>query len=85
MAKFSLARVPYYIAVAVFCGLSAIAASFMNDAAIGIESDLYLGLTAVFGLLAAWAVYYLFVVDSGTDDEVGVEIAGIPAGKSGIM
>lgn len=82
MAKLSMARVPYYVAVAVFCGFSAIAASFMNDDATGIESDFYLILTAAFGLLAAWAVYYLFTVQHGSGDEVGVEVAGLPAGKN---
>jgi hypothetical protein len=81
MAKFSLARVPYYIAVAIFMSFVAIISYINNTLNTGFESDLYLAALAVSIGLGAVSVLYVFISKSGDDDEVGVEVAGLPFGK----
>jgi hypothetical protein len=80
MAKFSLARQPYYIAVAIFCGFAFLISMFNNSVETGVLSDVYLGLMALTGGLAALSLFYL-VYSSVGDDEVDVEVAGLPIGK----
>lgn len=80
MAKFSLARVPYYIAVAIFMCFVAVISYINNTLVTGIESDLYLAALVVSAGLGAISVFYVFISQSG-DDEVGVEVAGLPFGK----
>jgi hypothetical protein len=81
MAKFSLARMPYYIFVIAFCAVTAIVESFKNDNAVGIESILHLALMLFYAALACGAAWYLFTVRANLDDEVGIEAAGIPVSK----
>lgn len=81
MAKFSLARVPYYIAVAIFMALVAIVSYVNNTKVTGIESDFYLVVMVISACLAGISVIYLFMSQAGEDDEVGVMIGSLPFGK----
>lgn len=89
MAKFSLARVPFYIFAVVFCCAAAMVESILNDshsaATEGVTGGLlsltHLILMVLYGAWAVWSVVYLFVVRAGTDDDVGVDVGGVPAGK----
>lgn len=82
MAKFSLARVPYYIAVAIFMGLVAIVSYVNNTKATGLESDFYLAAMVISAALAGISLVYLFMSQAGEDDEVGVTVGGLPFGKA---
>ena len=81
MAKFSLARVPYYIAVIVFMALVAVVSYINNTVAVGIMSDVYLAVMLVAGSLIALSVNYMLFAKSGSNDEVDTEIAGLPVSK----
>jgi hypothetical protein len=82
MAKFSIARVPYYIAVAVFMGIVAFVSYINNTLHTGIESDIYLGIMVVAGSLSLLSVNYMLFAKDGNDDEVDTEVAGLPVSKS---
>jgi hypothetical protein len=82
MAKFSLARVPYYIAVAVFMALVAIVSYVNNTKSTGLASDFYLIAMIVSAALGAISVVYLFMSQAGEDDEVGVMVGSLPFGKA---
>ena len=81
MAKFSVARVPYYIFAAAFCGAAFVVEWLLNDDSTGAESLFHLGLTVAYGLLGIWSLAYIFIAKHGDDDEVGVDVAGLPMGK----
>ena len=81
MARFSLARVPYYSAVAVFMALVAIVSFVNNTKTTGLASDFYLVAMVVSGAMCAVSLLYLFMSRAGEDDEVGVMVAGLPFGK----
>jgi hypothetical protein len=81
MAKFSLARVPYYIAVAVYMGFVGVICWWNNTTSSGTESDVWLGLLVATAGLGLASVFYLFTAQHGDDDEVGVDIAGLQIGK----
>lgn len=82
MASFSLARVPYYIAVAVFTGLSALVAYYNNTTVTGITSDIYLLVMVASVVLCGASILYLFTARGGHDDEVDLHVAGLQFGKS---
>lgn len=81
MAKFSLARVPYYISVIIFMGLVAIVSYVNNTKATGLASDFYLAMMVISAGLAGISVIYLLMSQAGEDDEVGVQVAGLQFGK----
>lgn len=81
MSSFSLARVPYYICVAIFCGLTALVCFWNNATAVGVISDLYLAAMIVSGCLAGASVLFMVIAKAGDDDEAGLEVAGVPIGK----
>jgi hypothetical protein len=82
MAKFSLARLPYYIAVTIFMGFVAFESFILNSTVVGYASDFYLATMVVSIGLAALSVFYAMRADAGDDDEVDTEVAGLPVGKS---
>jgi hypothetical protein len=82
MAKFSIARVPYYIAVAVFMGIVAFVSYVQNTLSTGIMSDVYLAVMAAAISLSLLSVNYMFFAKDGNDDEVDTEVAGLPISKS---
>lgn len=81
MAKFSLARVPYYIAVAIFMGLVALVSYVNNTTSTGLMSDAHLAMLVVTGCLTCLSIFYAFRAQSGDDDDADAEIAGLPVGK----
>lgn len=82
MASFSLARVPYYISVTIFSGLSALVAFWNNASVHGLLSDFYLVIMACSLILCAASVMYLFAAKAGQNDEVDLSVAGLQMGKS---
>jgi hypothetical protein len=81
MAKFSLARVPYYISVIAFMICVALVSFWNNTKSRGLASDFYLVMMVLAIILALASAYYLFAAQSGDDDEVGIEVAGVGIGK----
>ena len=82
MAKFSMARHPYYIVVAVYMGFVAVTALGLNTTSSGTLSDVYLGVLIGVTFLACMSVFYLLRLDHNQDDDVDTEVAGLPFGKS---
>lgn len=81
MAKFSLARVPYYCSVAVFMVFVALISFINNTTSTGIASDFHLAIIAISLGLTGLSVFYAFRARSGDDDDADAEIAGLPFGK----
>lgn len=70
--------IPYYISMAVYLVFNALIYFGLNQTVTGTLSDVYLGATAVTGLLAAISVVYIIFEDAGEDaSEADVELLGI--------
>lgn len=82
MAKFSIARVPYYIAVMVYMAFAAFAAYIGNTVSTGIQSDLYLLILVVAVVLGGLSAIYMLHAKAGGNDEADAEVAGLPVGKA---
>lgn len=82
MARFSIARAPYYGAVALFAAFASLVAFINNTQVQGFESDLYLLIfVAALGLCMA-SLAYLYTTRSGINDDVDLEVAGLQFGKT---
>lgn len=81
MSKFSLARQPYYITVAVFGALCAVVGWWNNTLSTGYMSDVFLAITVGSVGVAFASLVYLGVSMSGEDDEQDIEVAGLQMGK----
>ena len=81
MAKFSLGRLPYYVYASVVCAIATITLWIEATLVKGFLSDVLMLLMAGTAILTAWSIYYMISVKRNVDDDVGVEIAGLPAGK----
>lgn len=82
MAKFSLARQPYYVAVIFFMLCSAFECYIGNTTSMGVMSDVFLGMLVISLALAGLAAVYLNILKVGGNDEADAEVAGLPVGKS---
>jgi hypothetical protein len=82
VASFSVARVPYYIAVAIFSALAALTAYWNNTLETGVLSDIYLAVLVASLCLCGASVLYMFTAKSGANDEVDLEVAGLQVGKN---
>jgi hypothetical protein len=82
MASSSVARVPYYISVAIFSFLAALVSFYNNTVETGVLSDLYLLLMVASIALGGASVVYAITAQSGSDDEVDLEVAGLQFGKT---
>ena len=82
MPGFSIARVPYYIAVIVYMGFVAFVAYVGNTVSTGVASDFYLAILLLAAVLAGLSVMYVLHAKAGGDDEVDTEVAGLPVAKN---
>ena len=79
--SFSIARVPYYISVTVYMAFVAVVSFIRNTMSTGIQSDFYLAAVALAVVLGVVSVIYMTRSQEGSNDDVTIDVAGLPFGK----
>lgn len=81
MAKFSVARVPYYIFVMVYMVVVGFVSYIQNTFAVGVMSDLYLVAMIAAASVGLLSLNYMVFAKDGNDDEVDTEVVGLTVSK----